>query len=151
MGLLPLSGGMNVERWSVMGDEISVLRSSPPRVSPPPIEAGFAMGKRPDAVPQPGHPQVQAPKVQIPKENAVTIDAEKMLAKMEEAVVQLNKMAVNSGRGLNFQADPKLGRHVITVTNTETGEVVRTIPTEVAIRAAHGIEAFKGLLHDDAA
>jgi uncharacterized FlaG/YvyC family protein len=85
----------------------------------------------------------------MPKVNAVTVDAEKMLAKMEEAVVQLNKLAVNSGRGLNFQADPKLGRHVITVTNT--GEVVRTIPTEVAIQAAHGIEAFKGLLHDDAA
>ena len=134
-----------------MGDEISVLRSSPPRVSPPPFEASFGTGKRPDAVPQPGQPQVHAPKVQMPKENAVTIDAEKMLAKMEEAVVQLNKMAVNSGRGLNFQADPKLGRHVITVTNTETGEVVRTIPTDVAIRAAHGIEAFKGLLHDDAA
>ncbi len=134
-----------------MGDEISVLRSAPPRVSPPPFEASFGTGKRPDAVPLPGQQQAHAPKVQMPKENAVTIDAEKMLAKMEEAVVQLNKMAVNSGRGLNFQADPKLGRHVITVTNTETGEVVRTIPTDVAIRAAHGIEAFKGLLHDDAA
>lgn len=133
-----------------MGDEISLLRSSPPRVSPPPIEAGVAMGIKPPAVAQPEQPPL-APKVQMPKVNAVTIDAEKMLAKMEEAVVQLNKMAVNSGRGLTFQADPKLGRHVITVTNTETGEVVRTIPTEVAIRAAHGIEDFKGLLHDDAA
>jgi len=133
-----------------MGDEISLLRSSPPRVSPPPIEAGVAVGIKPPAAAQPEPPPL-APKVQMPKVNAVTIDAEKMLAKMEEAVVQLNKMAVNSGRGLTFQADPKLGRHVITVTNTETGEVVRTIPTEVAIRAAHGIEDFKGLLHDDAA
>lgn len=133
-----------------MGDEISVIRSSPPRVSPPPIEAGIAVSNKSPAVVQVEQPPL-APKVQMPKVNAVTIDAEKMLAKMEEAVVQLNKMAVNSGRGLNFQADPKLGRHVITVTNTETGEVVRTIPTDVAIRVAHGIEDLKGLLHDDAA
>jgi flagellar protein FlaG len=133
-----------------MGDEISVSRSAP-QVSIPPVEAGMAAGKRPAAVQQAGQPQPPAPKVEPPRINPVTVDAEKMMAKMQEAVTQLNKMAVNSGRGLNFQADPKLGRHVITVTNTETGEVVRTIPTEVAIRVAHGIEDFKGLLHDDAA
>ena len=83
------------------------LRARPP---------GVAVGIKPPAVAQPDQPP-PAPKVQMPKVNAVTIDAEKMLAKMEEAVVQLNKMAVNSGRGLTFQADPKLGRHVITVTN----------------------------------
>jgi flagellar protein FlaG len=133
-----------------MGDEISVSRSAP-QVSIPPAEAGIAAGRRPAAVQQAGQPQPPAPKVEPPRINPVTVDAEKMMAKMQEAVTQLNKMAVNSGRGLNFQADPKLGRHVITVTNTETGEVVRTIPTEVAIRVAHGIEDLKGLLHDDAA
>ena len=133
-----------------MGDEISVSRSAP-QVSIPPVEAGIAAGRRPAAVQQAGQPQPPAPKVEPPRINPVTVDAEKMMAKMQEAVTQLNKMAVNSGRGLNFQADPKLGRHVITVTNTETGEVVRTIPTEVAVRVAHGIEDFKGLLHDDAA
>ena len=133
-----------------MGDEISLLRSTSP-ASNQPIEVGVVVGKKSQAVQPLGQPQSAEPKVQAPKENAVTVNAEKMAAKMQEAVAQLNKMAVNSGRGLNFQADPKLGRHVITVTNTETGEVVRTIPTEVAIRVAHGIEDFKGLLHDDAA
>lgn len=134
-----------------MGDEISLSRSSP-QVSIPPVEVGIPAGRKPAAVQQPGQPApAPAPKVEPPRINPVTVDAEKMMAKMQEAVTQLNKMAVNSGRGLNFQADPKLGRHVITVTNTETGEVVRTIPTEVAIRVAHGIEDLKGLLHDDAA
>lgn len=133
-----------------MGDEISLSRGSP-QVSIPPVEAGAAAGRSAVAVKQAGQPQPPAPKVEPPRINHVTVDAEKMLAKMQEAVTQLNKMAVNSGRGLNFQADPKLGRHVITMTNTETGEVVRTIPTDVAIRVAHGIEDLKGLLHDDAA
>lgn len=112
-----------------------------------PIEVSGAVGKKPVAA----QPSAPAPRVEPPKVNPATVDAEKMTAKMHEAVAQLNKMSANSGRGLNFQADPKLGRHVITVTNTETGEVVRKIPTDVAIRVAHGIEDFKGLLHDDAA
>jgi len=87
---------------------------------------------------------------QTAKRANVTITAEKMQEQINAAVDQLNKMAVNSGRGLQFKADPKLGRHVITVTNTDTGEVVRTIPTEVAIRVAHGLEDLKGILHDEA-
>jgi flagellar protein FlaG len=88
---------------------------------------------------------------QSAKRANVTMTAEKMQAQLDAAVEQLNKMAVNSGRGLQFKADPKLGRHIIMVTNTETGEVVRTIPTDVAIRVAHGLEDIKGLLHDNAA
>jgi uncharacterized FlaG/YvyC family protein len=37
---------------------------------------------------------------------------------------------------------------VVTVHNTETGEVVRQIPSEVVIRVAQGIESFKGMLHN---
>jgi len=32
------------------------------------------------------------------------------------------------------------------VTNTQTGEVIRKIPSEAVIRVAHNIEALKGLL-----
>jgi len=34
------------------------------------------------------------------------------------------------------------------VKNRESGEVVRQIPTEVAIRVAHNIDNMKGLLQD---
>ena len=90
--------------------------------------------------------------------NVVVQDAQKYLQNVEAVVEQLNKLAVNSGRGLSFKADEKSGMNVITVTNTNTGEVVRTIPTAVAIKVASGIDdfkgmlaRFKGLLHDEAA
>jgi uncharacterized FlaG/YvyC family protein len=35
---------------------------------------------------------------------------------------------------------------VVIVRNTETGEVVRHIPTEVVVRLAHSIDDMKGLL-----
>ena len=82
------------------------------------------------------------------KRASVTITAEQVKANMDAAVEELNKLSVNSGRGLQFKADTKLGRHTITVTNTETGEVVRTIPTDIAILAANGGLDIKGLLHD---
>jgi flagellar protein FlaG len=37
---------------------------------------------------------------------------------------------------------------VITVTDKDTGEVIRQIPTEVVVRVAHSIEKMKGLLFD---
>jgi flagellar protein FlaG len=50
---------------------------------------------------------------------------------------------------LNFTIDEKLNRQIITVSNKETGEVVRQIPTEVVLRVAHSIEDIKGLLLDE--
>jgi flagellar protein FlaG len=43
--------------------------------------------------------------------------------------------------------DEALGRPVVTVKNTQSGEVIRQIPNEVVVKIAHNIEAFKGLLH----
>ncbi len=84
----------------------------------------------------------------VPKKAEIAFDADKMMANMKEAVSRLNDMMESTGRGLNFAMDAKLGRPVVTVTNTRTGEVVRTIPNEVVIRVAHNIEDLKGVLYD---
>lgn len=84
----------------------------------------------------------------LPKKAEIHFDSELMMANMKEAVSRLNEMMQSGGRGLNFAMDNKLGRPVVTVTNTQTGEVVRTIPNEVIIRVGHSIEDLKGLLHD---
>jgi len=36
----------------------------------------------------------------------------------------------------------------VTVSNLETGQVIRQIPDEVVVRVAHSIEKMKGLLFD---
>lgn len=83
-----------------------------------------------------------------PKEPLVQFDPEKLQAQLDAVVERLNLMAQDAKRAVSFQPDPALGFHVIKVTNVNTGELIRTIPTDVAIRVAHNIEAFKGLLHD---
>ena len=81
----------------------------------------------------------------------IQFDAEKARKNLEEAIQKLNDMMKDSGRTLSFSMDVKLGRPIVFVKNMANGDVVRQIPSEVVVRVAHGIEDFKGLLHNAAA
>ena len=67
---------------------------------------------------------------------------------LDNALEKLTQLADNSGRALGFSKDQAVSGPVITVTDKDTGEVVRQIPTEVIVRLAHSIEKMKGLLFD---
>ena len=86
----------------------------------------------------------------IPKAD-IQFDADKVRKNLEEAIQKLNEMMKDSGRTLSFSMDVKLGRPIVFVKNMANGDVVRQIPSEVVVRVAHGIEDFKGLLHNAAA
>jgi flagellar protein FlaG len=76
------------------------------------------------------------------------VDPQEMRANLEAAIETLNQQVQRNGRGLQFAIDEKLNRPIITVRNTSNGEIVRTIPSEVVLKVAHHIEAFKGILAD---
>ncbi len=80
----------------------------------------------------------------------IKFDADHARKNLEEAIQKLNDMLKDSGRTLSFSMDVKLGRPIVFVKNMANGDVVRQIPSEVVVRVAHGIEAFKGLLHNEA-
>jgi flagellar protein FlaG len=86
----------------------------------------------------------------IPKPE-IKFDADHARKNLEEAIQKLNDMMKDSGRTLSFSMDVKLGRPIVFVKNMANGDVVRQIPSEVVVRVAHGIEDFKGLLHNAAA
>ena len=67
---------------------------------------------------------------------------------IDNALAELKRLADNSGRSLGFSKDPAVSGPVITVTDNDTGKVVRQIPVEVVVRVAHSIEKMKGLLFD---
>jgi flagellar protein FlaG len=91
-------------------------------------------------------PVAQAPKVTAPKPVEIQYDEAKSRKNLQEAVSALNDQMAASKTGLGFSIDKSLDRPVVIVRNTETGEVVRQIPTEVVVRLAHSIDAMKGLL-----
>ena len=95
-------------------------------------------------------PAEAAPKVMpIPKAE-INFDADRMRQNIHEAISKLNDMMVSAGRGVSFAMDEKLGRPIIYVKNSQTGEVIRQLPNEVVVRIAHGIEDLKGMLHNKA-
>lgn len=75
-------------------------------------------------------------------------DPDQLRKNLHEAVENLNRQVERNGRGLNFSFDDRLHQPIITVRNTDTGEIVRQIPNEVIVRVAHSIEDLKGLLLD---
>jgi len=82
---------------------------------------------------------------------APKLDPEEMGRQLREAVSMLNQQMEKTQRNLGFALDEKLGRHIVTVTDKTTGEVVRRIPDEVVIRVAHSIEDLKGVLYSNLA
>ncbi len=83
---------------------------------------------------------VPSPRASLPT------DAEKMVRQYEEVVDQLNRQMQANNRNLGFGIDRKINTYVITVTDKNSGDVVRQIPAEAVVRVAHSIEDLKGVL-----
>jgi flagellar protein FlaG len=89
----------------------------------------------------------QKSRVREPVAPKVDFDPKKMQQELEEAVERLNKMMESGKRGLGFSVDNQINVTVVTVKDTNTGEVVRQIPSEAVLRVAHRIEDLKGILY----
>ena len=77
---------------------------------------------------------------------AVSQQAAPPAAEVRQAVEMLNKQLSKSNQVLGFSYDESVKSPVITVTNSESGEVIRQIPNEQVVRMAHHIDQLKGLV-----
>ena len=91
-------------------------------------------------------PEVARPKIVPIERPDIKVDTEGDKKRLDQAISRMNERMQDGGRGLAFKVDPSLDRPVVTVTNWETGEVIRQIPNEVVIRMAHSIDDNKGNL-----
>lgn len=78
----------------------------------------------------------------------VDFDPKELSANLDKAIERLNEQMQHLGRDLSFSRDDQLGRTVVRVTSSKTGEEVRQIPNEALLRVAHSIEDLKGVLYD---
>jgi len=91
-------------------------------------------------------PEIKRPKI-IPIERPqIKVDTEAAKERLDQAIRIMNERMQDGGRGLAFKVDPSINRPVVTVTNQETGEVIRQIPNEVIVRMARSIDQTKGNL-----
>lgn len=67
---------------------------------------------------------------------------------VRQAVSRLNEYVQTLRRDLQFRVDEDSDRVVVTVTDSESGEVIRQIPSEEALAVARSLENVQGLIFD---
>jgi flagellar protein FlaG len=71
--------------------------------------------------------------------------------KIESVTKQIDSFLRSMGRTINFRVDQSSGRMVVSVLDANTGELIRQVPGEEAIRLAANIEASMSVLVDERA
>lgn len=84
--------------------------------------------------------------LRMPEKVSIRYDAAELRRNLQDAIAKLNQQIQKSQQNLNFSIDKCANRFVITVKNTQSGEVIRQIPDEVVLKVAHNIDQIKGML-----
>ena len=93
---------------------------------------------------------VQKPQsIQAPAKAEMTLDVKQQEKLVAEAISKLNEQAKAGNQQLGFRMDPHINGPVITVHNTHTGELIRTIPSEEVLRVAKSIDSLKGVIFNE--
>ena len=114
-------------------------------IAAPPVRAGAGDPAQGTGAPAPA-PVIARPKIEPIARPQINVDTEGDKKRLDQAIARMNERMQDGGRGLAFKVDPSLNLPVVTVTNQDTGEVIRQIPSEVVVKVAHNIEALKGML-----
>jgi flagellar protein FlaG len=111
-----------------------------------------AVDARPQRAAQPAKPAVEAvvaaveaPKRQERAAPAVTIP------KIESVTRQIDSFLRSINKSLQFRVDQATGEMIVTIRDDETGEVIRQVPGEDALRIAQRIEDSLSAMLDEKA
>ena len=69
--------------------------------------------------------------------------------RLKEISTSLNAEMEIRSKNLKFSVDEVTNRLLVIVSDKESGKVIRQIPSEAILKAAHSLESLKGLLYDD--
>ena len=103
----------------------------------------------PPVAPQ-GPTPIEAEKPGQPKtEPVASSGTESKREDLEKAVTDIQEFVQAAQRKLDFSIDDSSGRIVVKVIATETGDVIRQIPSETALKLAQSLSDASHLLFDD--
>ena len=67
---------------------------------------------------------------------------------VKSAVAEIEKFLKETRRNLEFSTDEESGKIVVKVIASDSGELIRQIPSEEALRIAHSLSDVKSILFD---
>lgn len=119
-----------------------------PGVAAVPFGAPSADFERPVALPEPA---VQVTKSSETKDSGSSTSTERDsdnapdgLDPLAKALDMLNNNMKAWSTGMRFDVDPEAQRVVVSIIDSETGDVLRTVPTDAVIRVAKMIVQLQG-------
>ena len=95
------------------------------------------------------NPVSRSKSVSTVSSKTLTETLERSEEKVREAVEEINSELVKLQSEVGFSVDGKGANLVVTVKRKESGEIVRQIPSEMALKLAANLEKLKGLIVDD--
>lgn len=98
------------------------------------------------SVSRPGSASAPEPSARAAAAEQAEQPAESDRESVEKAVSSIQGFVQSIRRDLNFAVDDSTGRVVVKVTDSVSGDVVRQIPTEDALRLAENLEEIRSLL-----
>ena len=102
----------------------------------------------PSVVPQ-NPPAAIEPASRTKVEAIAPVATEPKRDELEKAVTDIREFVQASQRKLDFSIDDSTGRVVVKVIATESGDVIRQIPSETALKLAQSLSQASSLLFDD--
>ena len=120
--------------------------------SPQPVEAQFARAPK-----ESEKPDVRTESLVVEAEKNVkrVADAIELTDKtisperLADLVEKLRQAIPSTENSLQFRIDEVLDRPVVSVIDEKSGKVIRQLPSDEVVRAAHNIEYMRGVLFDD--
>lgn len=77
-----------------------------------------------------------------------SLQAAQDAAKVKSAVSEIEKFLKASQRNLEFSTDEESGKIVVKVIASDSGELIRQLPSEEALRIAHSLSDVNSVLFD---
>ena len=74
---------------------------------------------------------------------------EKSMHELKEIANRLNEAVASKSINLHFSVDEESKRFVIEVRDSDTGELIRQIPGDTALRTGPSLELMRGVLFDE--
>ena len=107
------------------------------------------IGNTGTTAPLPAAPQSGAPAVASPKAPAVAtpVSQQPSPEQVQKAVDSIKQMVSSTtANSLDFSVDEQSGKTVVRVTDSETGEMIRQIPSKELLELAQSLDKLQGML-----
>ena len=123
---------------------VSTLNAGAAQLNVPNTAVGGSTGSVPEQVIQQQTPTDAEVVAKVASTVIKPSNVSQAVQPTQEAVAktaqQLESFVASMGRDLSFSVDSTTGYHVVRVTNPQTGEVVRQLPSEELLKIAQSME-----------